>query len=619
VSVVIPAAPPVKVDIDAHRDAFSETLAGRLVLWAHDRPDAVALRVKELGKWEEITWRGYLHRVRALAMALREMGVEPGDHVAIHSDNRPEWMYVDLAVQGMGGRSVGIYQTNPPTDVAYLLNHSRSVVHFAEDQEQVDKAVEIAGDTPSVRHLIAFDPRGTHGHGDGRLQSWDDVLARGLDLLVDEPDWYVEQVLALDPHAPSMVVYTSGTTGRPKGAMLSSHNALAGEAMTQRLGYSGDDLILSYLPLCHVAEKIFSLFAPMLSGCVVHFGESIETVRQDLREVSPTVFLGVPRIWEKMHASVNLRMKDASWLKRKLFAMAVSTGARIAPRRAAGKVTPVDRARWLLCDLLVFRALQEQLGLRRCRIAVSGAAPIAPEILQWFHAIGVRVREGYGQTECAGVSHVNFPGRNRLGSVGEPVPGCEHRIAEDGEVLVRGPAVFVGYLHDPEATASTVDSDGWLHTGDIGAIDDDGYLWITGRKKELIITSGGKNISPEKIENALKTSPYINEAVAVGDGRKFISALVQIEYDTVADWASRQDIQYTSFADLSANGQVLKLLQGEVLRCNELLPRVAQVRKFRTFPKELNEDDGELTATRKVRRRNVVAAYQPLIADIYRS
>jgi long-chain acyl-CoA synthetase len=606
-----------RVDVEAHRDTLAQTLPGRLVLWAQDRPDGVALRVKELGRWEEITWRGYLDRVQAAALALREMGVRAGDHVAIHSDNRPEWMYVDLAVQGMGGRSVGIYQTNPPTDVAYLLNHSRSVVHFAEDQEQVDKAVAIAGDTPTVRHLVAFDPRGTHAHRDSRLRTWEETLARGFELLREEPDWWLERVLGLDPETPSMVVYTSGTTGKPKGAMLSSRNALGGMSLADSLGYSPDDLILSYLPLCHVAEKIFSLFAPMSSGCVVHFGESIETVRQDLREVSPTVFLGVPRIWEKIHASVNLKMRDASWLKRKVFAACVAAGARIAPRRETGAVGLLDRITWLLCDLVLFRPLQEQLGLRRCRIAVSGAAPISPEILEWFHAVGVPVREGYGQTECAGVSHANVPGRNRLGSVGQVIEECEHRIAEDGEVLIRGPTVFCGYLHDPEATAATVDGEGWLHTGDIGTIDEDGYLWITGRKKELIITSGGKNISPEKIENALKTSPYIHEAVAVGDGKRFISALVQIEYDVVADWATRRSIQYTSFADLSANPQVRKLLDEELLRCNELLPRVAQVREFRTFPKELNEDDGELTATRKVRRRNVLAAYESLVSDIY--
>jgi long-chain acyl-CoA synthetase len=590
--------------IEDHRDQLTLSLPGRLVLWAHDRPDAVALRVKDFGRWEEITWSGYYDRVRAVALALRELGVTEGDHVAIHSENRPEWMYVDLAVQGIGARSVGVYQTNPPADVAYLLNHSGSVVHFAEDQEQVDKAVEIAAETPSVRHVIAFEPRGTWACEDPRLMTWDDLLDRGLELLDEEPHWYLERVLELDPGAPSMVVYTSGTTGRPKGAMLSSRNALFSEGMANDLEYSERDIILSYLPLCHVAEKIFSLFTAMLSGCVVHFGESIETVREDLGEVSPTIFLGVPRIWEKIHASVNLRMKDATWMKRTLFAACVSTGRRLAAKREAGSVGLGDRLQWWLCDLLVFRSLQEQLGMRRCRIPISAAAPIAPEILQWLHAIGIPVREGYGQTECAGVSHVNLPGRNRLGSVGAPIPGLEHRIADDGEVLLRGANVFI-------------DPDGWLHTGDIGTIDDDGYLWITGRKKELIITSGGKNISPETIENALKTSPYIHEAVAVGDGRKFISALVQIEYDVVADWASRASIQYTSFADLSANSHVTKLLDGEIHRCNDLLPRVAHVRAFRALPKELNEDDGELTATRKVRRRNVHAAYASLIDDIY--
>jgi long-chain acyl-CoA synthetase len=613
-----PSVPASRFDASLHREALSRTLAGRLVLWAHDRPDAVALRVKELGKWEEVTWRVYLERVMATALALREMGVGPGDHVAIHSDNRPEWMYVDLAVQGMGGRSVGVYQTNPPSEVTYLINHSRSVIHFAEDQEQVDKAVAIAHETPTVRYVVAFDPRGTHGIDDPRLRTWDEVMDRGRALLADEPDWYLDRVLERDPDEVSMIVYTSGTTGKPKGAMLTSRNALAGADMAVAMGYTPDDVILSYLPLCHVAEKIFSLFAPMISGCVVHFGESIETIREDLREVSPTIFLGVPRIWEKMHASVNLRMKDASWLKRTVFARCTGVGRRLSGKREDGSMTPLERLQWFVCDLVLFRALQEQLGLRRCRLPVSGAAPVAPEILRWFQAMGVPVREGYGQTECAGVSHVNFPGRNRVGSVGEAVPGCECRILEDGEVVLRGPAVFKGYLHNPEATASTVDPDGWLHTGDIGVVDDDGYLWITGRKKELIITSGGKNLSPETIENALKTSPYVHEAVAVGDGRNFISALVQIEFDVVADWATRRDITYTSFADLSSNEHVLKLLAAEVHRCNELLPRVAHVREFRTLPRELNEDDGELTATQKVRRRNVHAAYQALVADIYR-
>jgi long-chain acyl-CoA synthetase len=616
-NAVVAASGGRAVDPGAHRSTLQLSLPGRLILWAHDRPDDVALRVKRLGRWQEITWRGYYERVRAVALALREMGVGEGDCVAIHSDNCPEWLYVDLATQGIGGRSVGIYQTSPPTDVAYLLNHSRSVVHFAEDQEQVDKAMEVAGETPAVRHLVVFDPRGTHRIQDPRLQTWEDLLTRGMELSRDEPDWFLERVLELDPDAPSMVVYTSGTTGKPKGAMLSSTNALVSEGMANHLRYSPDDIILSYLPLCHIAEKIFSVFAPMVSGCVVHFGESIETVRQDLREVSPTIFLGVPRIWEKMHASVTLRVKDASWLKRRVYSLCTRIGTRLATRRESRTEGVLGRVQWMVCDLLLFRALQEQLGLRRCRVAVSGAAPISPEILQWFHSIGVPVREGFGQTESGGVSHLNLPRRNRLGSVGEAVPGVDCRIGEDGEVLIRGRNVFCGYLHNPEATRATIDPDGWLHTGDIGTIDDDGYLWITGRKKELIITSGGKNLSPEQIENALKTSPYIHEAVAVGDRRNFVSALVQIDYAVVSDWATREGIQYTSFGDLSANPEVQKLLGAEVRRCNEQLPRVAQVREFRTLPRELNEDDGELTATQKVRRRNVVAAYASLIEEIY--
>jgi long-chain acyl-CoA synthetase len=612
-----PPAPPSSIDIEAHRQRLEQTLPGRLVLWAHDRPDAVALRVKELGRWEEITWRTYLDRTCAVALALRELGVQPSDHVSIHSENCPEWLYADLAIQGIGARSVGIYQTSPPADVAYLLNHCESVLHFAEDQEQVDKAVAIADETPTVRHFVAFDPRGTHRIGDARLRTWHDLIARGLELLDREPDWFIERVIELDPEAPCIVIYTSGTTGRPKGAVLSSRNALATKNVARQLDYSADDLILSYLPLCHVAEKIFSLFSPMHSGCVVHFGESIDTVRQDLRDVSPTIFLGVPRIWEKIHAHVTLRMKDSSWLKRRVFDMCIATGARIAPRRDAGSMTVLDRVRWAVCDLILFRSLQEQLGMRRCRCAISGAAPIAPEILLWFHSIGIQIREAYGQTECSGVATANVPGRNRIGSVGEALDGIEQKIAEDGEILIRGATVFLGYLHNPEATAATLDPDGWLHTGDIGTIDDDGYLWITGRKKELIITSAGKNISPEKVENALKTSPYIHEAVAVGDARKYIAALVEIEFDVVADWATRRNLQYTSFADLASNPVVLKMLDEEIMRCNEQLARAEHVRKFRTLPRELNEDDGELTATRKVRRRNVLHAWSELVGELY--
>ena len=595
------------------------TLVGRLRHFATTTPDRVALREKRLGIWQETTWRGYWDNVATAGHALMEIGVRPGDHVAILSDNRPEWVYADLGAQGIGARTVGIYQTNPPGDVEYALSHSGSVVLFCEDQEQVDKAVEIADQTPAVRHVIAFDPRGTRGYDDPRLISWEDFLTRGQAAAEREPDGFGRSVDELDPDAPAMLVYTSGTTGHPKGAMLSSRNATAtATAMAPLFGITRDDTLLSYLPLCHVAEKIFSLFLPLSVGAVVHFGESIDTVREDLREVSPTIFLGVPRIWEKMHASLTLKMQDSSWLKRTLFDVFARLGQGIARRRERGTSRWFDRITWFVGDLVVYRPLQERLGLRRCWLACSGAAPISPHLLRWFHGVGVPMVEGFGQTEDAGVTHVNMPTANRVGTVGRPLPGVEQRLAEDGELWVRSPGVFLGYYRDEEATAETVDSEGWLHTGDVGEIDTDGYLRITGRKKEIIITAGGKNLSPEKIENALKVSPYIKEVVSVGDRRKFVAALVQIEPDTVGNWAARKGITYTSFADLASKPQVHTLIEAEIRTANERLARVEQVRSFRLLPKELHQDDGEMTATQKVRRKAVLETWADLVEDNYR-
>jgi long-chain acyl-CoA synthetase len=601
-------------------EALRRTLPGRLALHARDQPARVALRQKRLGLWQELTWRDYHEHVQATARMLAELGVGPGDHVAILSDNRVEWLFADLGAQALGARSVGIYQTNPPADVAYVLQDSGSVVLFCEDQEQVDKAVAIAAETPAVRHVVVFEPRGTTDLGDPRLMPWDDFLARGRALAAAEPaGWFAARAAALDPAAPSMVVYTSGTTGPPKGAMISSRNVLdVAERFNEMMGFSPDDTVLSYLPLCHVAEKILSLFLPLTSGALVHFGEAMETVQADLREVSPTIFLGVPRIWEKMNASVTVKMQDASWLKRTLFRTFTRRGQAIAARRRAGRAGLADRLVWALGSLLVFRPLQQRLGLGRCRYALTGAAPISADLITWYHGVGIHVVEGYGQTECAGISHVNTPGDDRIGTVGKSLPLVEHRLADDGEILVRGPNVFCGYLNQPEATARTVDADGWLHTGDIGVVDADGYLTITGRKKEIIITAGGKNLSPEKIENALKTSPYLKEVVAIGDRRKFVAALVQLELDTVGNWATRRGLPYTSYADLAGKPAVVELVARAVEAGNELLAPVEQVKAFRILPKELSQDDGELTATQKVRRREVTAAFADLIEDMFR-
>jgi long-chain acyl-CoA synthetase len=585
---------------------LDRTLPGLLAQHARTRGDRVALREKRLGVWHEVTWRGYYEHVHAVACRLRELGVGPGDHIAILSDNRTEWLYADLGAQALGARSVGIYQTNPAADVAYILQDSGSVVLFCEDQEQVDKAVAVKAETPSVRHVVVFEPRGTTDLGDARLMTWDDFLDRGKGIAKSDPD-FEQRLAALDEAAPSMVIYTSGTTGQPKGALISSRNVLEVSAsFNKQMGFSEDDTVLSYLPLCHVAEKILSMFLPLTTGATVHFGEAMETVQADLREVSPSIFLGVPRIWEKMNASVAVKMQDSSWLKRKLYDYFTRPGAATSgPMR-------------LLGNLLVYKPLQERLGLRKCKWALTGAAPISADLIRWYHRIGVRVLEGYGMTESAGISHINMPGKDRIGTVGVSVPGLEHKLADDGEVLVRGPNVFCGYLNKPEATAQTIDPDGWLHTGDIGAIDADGYLTITGRKKDIIITAGGKNLSPEKIENALKTSPYIKEAVSIGDRRKFVAALVQIEYDNVGNWATRRGLPYTSYQDLASKAEVIDLVGKEIDKANDLLVPVEQVKAFRIIPKELSQDDGELTATQKVRRREVMALFAELIESMFR-
>ncbi|WP_164019656.1 AMP-dependent synthetase/ligase [Pyxidicoccus trucidator] len=598
--------------------ALPMSLPGQLWKHAEERPNAVAIREKRLGIWRELSFREYLERVSHVARMLWELGVRAGDSVAILSDNRPEWLFADLGTQVLGARTVGIYQTNPPGDVAYILNDARCKVVLCEDQEQYDKVATVASETPSVEHVLVIEPRGLRGVQDSRLRTWEQFMEKGRALAEREPSWLREQLAQRNPDDAAMVIYTSGTTGSPKGALVSSRNMLQGSAtFVEQLGLGPEDSVVSYLPLCHVAEKLFSLLLPLVVGGKVHFGEALETVQTDVAEVSPTVFLGVPRIWEKMHASVTVKMRDASWLKRTLFNTFTRLGGQIRERERNGQRRWWDGLVWFVGDLLIYRPLQERLGLRRCRFPISGAAPISPELLAWFDSVGVRIFEGYGQTESAGTSHLNVPGATRLGTVGRTVPGVECQLAEDGEVLVRGSNVFLGYLNRPDATAEVRREDGWLHTGDIGEIDADGYLRITGRKREILITSGGKNLSPERIQNALKNSPYIKEAVAIGDRRAFVTALIQIDPDTVADWALRRKIAFTSYTDLTTQREVVKLIEEEVARANDGLARVEQVRTFRLLAREMTQDAGEVTASLKVRRKAVLELHSQLVEEMY--
>ncbi len=591
-----------------------ENLPSTVLRRARTTPARVALRKKDLGRWKTYTWEAYGQRVEAVARGLQLLGVEPGDRVAIHGENRPAWLFADLGVQALGAISVGIYPTSPAVEVEYLLSHSGAKVLVAEDEEQVDKALSVRKQLKALERIVVVDPRGVD-MDDDLLMTLAELEALGATSAFDVG----AAATAIDSEAAAIIVYTSGTTGPPKGAMLSHRNLRAAAVGAgDAFGVHERTEVLSYLPLCHIAERLVSGIDAVAHGYVVNFGEGSETFLQDLREVQPTFFLGVPRVWEKLLAGIEIRMADAGWLKRTNYKLWMGVGRSVARRRwATGRVRGLDRLRYFLGWLLLYRPLRAKLGLSRVEGVLSGAAPIAPQVLEFFWALGVPVREGYGQTENTAQGTITPGDDVRLGKVGRPVAGCELRIADDGEVLTRGPGTFLGYYKDPKATKAAVDKDGWLHTGDVGVLDDDGFLQITDRKKDIIITAGGKNISPSEIENRLKVSPFVREAVAIGDQRKYLVALIGIELDTVGAWAQQHRIGFTTYADLSAKPEVVGLIEDWVAQVNAELAQVETVKRVALLPKELEQEDGEVTATQKVKRRAIEQQFAGLIEGLY--
>jgi long-chain acyl-CoA synthetase len=596
-------------------DTLPKLLAERAAL----HPEAVALREKEYGIWQRVTWSGYLDHVRRACMGFVALGLAPGDKVAILSENRREWLYAELGAMAAGAVGVGVYPTSPANEVQYVLAHSGATIVVAEDQEQVDKILEVGDRLPAVRHVVVPEMKGLRSYRDPRLLSWDELEERGARLDAERPGRFEELVAATRADDVAFLIYTSGTTGFPKGAMISHRNVLGqARAAAEATGITGSDTVVSYLPLCHVAEQIFSVHLPLHLGMTVSFAEGIRTIQEDLREIAPTVFLGVPRIWEKMQASIQVKIQETGRLRRRIFETAMARGRRLAGRRLAREpIGPWDRLLGAVDHLLVLRALQNFVGLRRARATFSAAAAISPEVLLFFHAMGIPVREGYGMTECTGFSFVQREGEIRLGTVGRPIPGLEFRLAEDGELLKRGETVFLGYFRDEKATAEVLEG-GWLHTGDVAELDPDGHLRIVDRKKAIFVTSGGKNVSPSLVENALKVSPYVKEAVVLGEGEKFVSALLQIDFENVGQWATERRLAYTNFRSLTALPEVQELVTREVERANAGLAPVEQVRKFRLLEKELDHDDNEVTATMKVRRKTIYEKFAPLIREIYR-
>ncbi len=584
------------------------------------------MREKHLGVWREISWESYWDQTLTVAHALLSLGIAPGDRIAVQSENRPEWLYTDLATVAIRATTVGLYPTNPAAEVGYLLAHCGARVLVAEDQEQVDKALEVLDTCPALEWIVYVQPRGIRSrYHHPKLMSWQDLLARGAAHRAAHAEAVDERIAAAADNDIATLVYTSGTTGPPKGAMLTNANVdFAIEASLGGGSYGiepgGDDLILSYLPLCHVAERLLTTWYNAGAGVQVNFAESIATVQPNLREVQPTILFGVPRIWEKVLATVTIGVQNATPFKRLNGKVWLGLADRIGHRLAAtgGRHTLGTRLMYGVGWVFYYRALRERIGMRWVRHALSGAAPISPEVLRFFMGIGVPMHEVYGMTENTAIATANRPGQVRLGTVGVRLEGAEVRVdPETGEIQTRHPAVFAGYFRDPQATAQALTGDGWLHTGDVGEFSADGYLRITDRVKDILITAGGKNIAPSEIENTLKTSPYIKEAIVLGDRRPYLVALIGVEPDTVADWAQRRGLAFTTYRDLTAKPEVVKLMEGIVEEANRHQANVAQVKKFRLLPKELDENDGELTATQKVKRNAIAARFGELVDQMY--
>lgn len=581
--------------------------------------DRVALRYKKLGIWHDVTWNQYSQKVREVCLGLVALGLNPGECVSIIGENCPEWVSIDLGTMHAGGTTVGVYTTNSWEQCQYVVDHSESRFYFVENEEQLDKALRFREKTPRLKKMIVWDLKGLKRFKDPMVMTFDEFLAAGKALEKQEPGLFEKRWRQVKADDLARLIYTSGTTGPPKGAMLTHANITwMARAMQEGNPVEDNDEFLSFLPLCHIFEQLFTIFMNIKYGAIVNFIESTDTVTDNMREVSPTVAYGVPRIWEKYYSGIMIMMSDATWCKRLIFQLSLGIGKKYALLKTSQQaISPWLRLAYTLAHLATFRKLKERLGFDRVRLAFSGAAPISPDVLRFFQGIGIPLREGYGQTEGTGVTCANQGDRLKIGTVGQPLPGVEVKISEDGEICFRGGNVFKGYFKDPQATAETL-KDGWLHSGDVGEIDAQGYLRITDRKKDLIITAGGKNIAPQNIENQLKFSPYINDAVVIGDRRKYLVAIIVIDEDNVVKYTQDNKIQYTTYASLTQHPEVRKLIQREVDAVNKTLAHVETVKKFTILPKKLYEEDGEVTPTMKVKRKYINQAFKDLIEGMYK-
>lgn len=579
-----------------------------------------ALRHKKHGLWQTLTWQQYYEHARAAGLALLNMGLQSGDVVCVLAENRPEWLYVDIGAQCLGMVGNGIYPTSSPRQLQHILVDSGTRVLFVENQEQLDKVLEVFEDCPKLERIVVMEQEGLRGFQHAKVIFFDAFLKEGFALAQAQAAVFEQGIDQTRSDALAFLVYTSGTTGAPKGAMILNRNlifqlSLATEYLDVQLG----DKSLSFLPLCHIAERMSSLYNPLALGLIVHFPENASTVFNDIREVAPHVVFAPPRFWEKMYSQIELFMRDAiapaRWMYRT--AQSIST-AEIQARLAGGVVArkgPFGSViRWLaMHNVRVF------LGLQNVKTALTGAAPVPPDLIRWYLSCDIELREAFGMTETTGFCTATPKGGIRLGWAGTKAPGTEIRIGAENEILIRGSNVFGGYWNLPEKTHEALDADGWLHTGDCGEIDADGYLAIRDRIKDILITSGGKNVTPSHIESLLKFSPYITDAVVIGDARKYLTCLIMIDQEHVAKFAQEHQVPYTDFGSLTRRPEIVTLIRGELEQINPQLARVEQIKDFRIIGELLTAEDDELTPTMKLKRKVIATKYADVIENMYRA
>ena len=578
----------------------------------------VAMREKHFGIWRTFSWNQYYSNSARLGKAMMTLGLESGQTVSILADPCKEWLFFDLAAQCIGCVSCGIYATDSATQILHICKDSDTMLLMVENEEQLDKYLAVEEQLPNIHTVVVLDSTGLADLDHPKVVMLDQFYRLGDEADEDLESEWNRRIDRAKPNDTAILVYTSGTTGAPKGAMLSNRNLIfIAQAFHEFYPITAEDESVVYLPLCHITERLLSVFLPLARCSTVNFIEGQDTAFENITEVSPTYFLGVPRIWEKMYSSITLRMKDATWLGRKALQVALSIGSRAADFEDKDLPVPIHvRLMYRAADFLVLNNIKVLLGLDRVRIGLTGAAPISPNLIGWFRALGVPLYEAFGQTENVAFACGNYRGQIRQGTVGKPPPGVELRTAEDGELLIRGPLVFKGYYKQTLKTAETI-VDGWLYTGDIAEIDADGFVKIVDRKKDIIITSGGKNISPSEIENQLKFSPYVTDAVVIGDRRKYLTCLVMIDNETVSEFAQENNVPFSDFKSLCATVEVQALIKSEIERINQSFSRAETLKKFRLIDKQLTVEDEELTASMKLKRNIVNEKYADLIDQMY--